>query len=171
MSAFDSLISYAVFFTDSSAAASAKCVNAPIRRASFLSRKLSGSKPLTSHANFTENFSVSNFFIYSAPLTPLRRARQVVGTSFPTAVTKPSPVTTTRRLISVNRKSQIVNRKKLFAIYDSLFTSLCAVRRTHMHRERSGSFQRLRLGSRYRTLLQTALRARPNPTNQRRGPL
>ena len=72
-------------------------MKAPILRASFFSTHLSGSKSLTSAANFTENFSGSNFWMKSTPLWPRNRASQVSLTVCPTGVTRPRPVTTTRR--------------------------------------------------------------------------
>src|SRR5207244_10229173 len=72
-------------------------MKAPILRASFFSIKSSGLKSLTSQANRTENFAVSNFWMSSAPLFPATSAAQVVSTELPTGVTSPRPVTTTRR--------------------------------------------------------------------------
>ena len=56
----------------------------------------SGSNPLTSQANRTDNFDGSNLLIGPAPGVPLSRADQVDSTSLPTGVTSPRPVTTTR---------------------------------------------------------------------------
>src|SRR6185295_17903654 len=58
---------------------------------------LSGSKSLTSAANLTENFSVSNLVIGPTPLRPLMSAAHVVSTVLPIGVIRPNPVTTTRR--------------------------------------------------------------------------
>src|SRR5215207_7567054 len=57
-----------------------------------------GSKPFTSQANRTDSREGSNFLIGAAPGVPARSADQVDSTSFPTGVTRPSPVTTTRRV-------------------------------------------------------------------------
>src|ERR1043165_2731606 len=55
-----------------------------------------GSNPFTSHANFTSWLDASNFVIGAAPARPASRALQVSCTVFPTGVTSPRPVTTTR---------------------------------------------------------------------------
>src|SRR6185312_5031799 len=57
----------------------------------------SGSKPLTSQAKRTESFCGSNLVIGAAPGVPANSPFQVEATSVPTGVTRPSPVTTTRR--------------------------------------------------------------------------
>src|SRR5688572_4654611 len=58
----------------------------------------SGSKPFTSQANRTESCAGSNLRMGAAPGVPARSADQVDSTSFPTGVTSPRPVTTTRRV-------------------------------------------------------------------------
>src|ERR1700733_4595620 len=57
----------------------------------------SGSKPLTPAAMSLRSFSVGNSVMKSTPDRPASRLCQKVGTSFPTGVTTPSPVTATRR--------------------------------------------------------------------------
>src|SRR5690606_35809175 len=79
------------------APARANGANRSVRRTSFRSRYCSGSKPFTSHAKRTSKSSVtSNCVIGPAPLLPSSKAFHVVGTSLPTGVTSPTPVTTTR---------------------------------------------------------------------------
>jgi hypothetical protein len=60
----------------------------------------SGSNPFTSQANRTGNLLASNFVIGAAPERPSINERQVVATSFPTGDMAPTPVTTTRRLVT-----------------------------------------------------------------------
>src|SRR5512132_150847 len=55
-----------------------------------------GSKSLISHANRTCSAEASNFVMGAAPERPASSALQVDSTSFPTGVTSPRPVTTTR---------------------------------------------------------------------------
>src|SRR6478672_7986839 len=57
---------------------------------------LSGSKSLTSQAKRTCWLEALNFVIGAAPDRPPRSPCQEESTSFPTGVTRPSPVTTTR---------------------------------------------------------------------------
>src|SRR5918992_6039584 len=80
------------------AAPSANCAKRSYRRASFLSMYSRASKLFTSQANRTESCEGSNFRIGAAPGVPARSADQVDSTSFPTGVTSPRPVTTTRRV-------------------------------------------------------------------------
>src|SRR5690349_6724817 len=56
-----------------------------------------GSNPFTSHAKRTSCFVASNLVMGAAPDRPASRAAQVSDTVFPTGVTSPRPVTTTRR--------------------------------------------------------------------------
>src|SRR4030095_2775470 len=56
-----------------------------------------GSNPLISQANRTPCRPVSNLVIGAAPDRPARRAAPESSTVFPTGVTSPRPVTTTRR--------------------------------------------------------------------------
>jgi len=55
-----------------------------------------GSKAFTSQANRTECREASNLVIGPAPDMPARRQDQLSSTVFPTGVTSPRPVTTTR---------------------------------------------------------------------------
>src|SRR5512144_853594 len=57
-----------------------------------------GSNPFTSQANRTCWFDASNLVIGAAPDFPSSSACQVDSRSFPTGVTSPRPVTTTRRV-------------------------------------------------------------------------
>src|SRR5215467_3615216 len=57
----------------------------------------SGSKSLTSAAILVEYSLVSKWVIGPTPETPSTRLDQTVSRSFPIGVTKPSPVTATRR--------------------------------------------------------------------------
>src|SRR5688572_24115287 len=76
----------------------ANCAKRSYLRASFLSMYRNGSNALTSQANRTESCAGSNFLIGAAPGVPASKADQVASTSFPTGVTSPRPVTTTRRV-------------------------------------------------------------------------
>src|SRR6266536_4304888 len=58
-----------------------------------------GSKPFTSHANFTGLCTGSNRVIGPAPERPATRPCQVIGTSVPRGVTNPRPVIATRRVM------------------------------------------------------------------------
>src|SRR5229473_4365882 len=85
--------------TACSAAPTANCANRSKRRTSFLSRNRPGSKPLTSHANFTGLCTGSNRVIGPAPERPATRPSQVLCTSVPRGVTNPRPVIATRRVM------------------------------------------------------------------------
>src|SRR5881296_1981257 len=85
--------------TACSAAPTANCANKSKRRTSFLSRNRPGSKPLTSHANFTGLCTGSNRVIGPAPERPATRPSQVLCTSVPRGVTNPRPVIATRRVM------------------------------------------------------------------------
>src|SRR5215212_10636023 len=78
------------------AAPSARTTLRSSRRSSFGGASPAGSKPLTSAATRTGNPSASKARIQSMPLSPATAARHVSGAVFPTGVTAPSPVTTTR---------------------------------------------------------------------------
>src|ERR1043165_8412893 len=56
-----------------------------------------GSNPFTRRGNFTSWLDASNLVMGAAPDRPASRAAQVSSTVFPTGVTSPRPVTTTRR--------------------------------------------------------------------------
>src|SRR5512134_79217 len=79
------------------AAASANWAKRSYRRASLRSMYCSGSNPFTSQAKRTDWSLGSNLVIGAAPGVPASSAFQVDSTSVPTGVTRPSPVTTTRR--------------------------------------------------------------------------
>jgi hypothetical protein len=57
-----------------------------------------GSKSFSSAATRTWYALASKERIQSIPLSPSTAARHVEGASFPSGVTAPSPVTTTRRM-------------------------------------------------------------------------
>src|SRR5690242_7497485 len=78
------------------AAPSASTTFRSSRRSSLGPASPAGSKSLTSAATRTGRPSASNARIQSMPLSPATAARQVSGAVFPTGVTAPSPVTTTR---------------------------------------------------------------------------
>src|SRR5205809_6929060 len=69
---------------------------------SFFSNQRSGSKFLTSAAIFVENCVVSNRDIVVTPLRPSQRPFHVSSVPVPSAVTKPTPVTTTRLFCNSN---------------------------------------------------------------------
>src|SRR4029077_9179803 len=85
--------------TACSAAPTANCANRSKRRTSFLSRNRPGSKPLTSHANFTGLCTGSNRVIGPAPERPAIRPSHVLCTSVPRGVTTPRPVIAPRRVM------------------------------------------------------------------------
>src|SRR5579859_2414189 len=66
-------------------------------RAVLRSIQSSGLKPLTSAAILVSKPSVSKWVIRLTPETPSTRFDQTVSTSLPIGVTKPMPVTATRR--------------------------------------------------------------------------
>src|SRR5919197_3902085 len=74
------------------------CAKRSIRRAFLCSSHFVGSKSLTSQAKWTANSEGSNALIGAAPLLPAVRFVQKVSASFPSGVTAPIPVTTTRLL-------------------------------------------------------------------------
>src|SRR6478672_13146896 len=78
------------------AAPSASTTLRSSRRSSFGCASPAGSKSLTSAATRTGNPSASKARIQSIPLSPATAERQVSGALFPTGVTAPRPVTTTR---------------------------------------------------------------------------
>ena len=79
------------------AAASTICEKRSIRRALRCSIQLVGSKPLSSQANVTGYSLASKSVIGPAPLFPAVRFSQKLSAVFPSGVTAPTPVTTTRR--------------------------------------------------------------------------
>src|SRR6266550_239492 len=85
--------------TACSAAPTANCANRSYRRTSFLSRNFPGSKPFTSHANFTGLCTGSNRVMGPAPERPASRPSHVLWTFVPNGVTSPRPVIATRRAI------------------------------------------------------------------------
>jgi hypothetical protein len=83
--------------TACSATATANWANRSVRRASFRSMYSTGSKPFTSQAKRTLNWSVaSNWVMVAAPLVPASSAAHAASTSLPTGVSRPRPVMTTR---------------------------------------------------------------------------
>src|SRR5208282_2384807 len=73
-------------------------MNRPIFFSSFFSTYWNGSKPLTSAAIVAEKPVVSKCVMGATPLLPARRLPQVSSVPTPTALTNPTPVTTTRRV-------------------------------------------------------------------------
>src|SRR5919201_3653426 len=69
---------------------------------SFFSMNARGSKPFTSPAMRVENCEASNFVIRATPLRPARSALQFASVPIPSDDTRPMPVTTTRRLSTMN---------------------------------------------------------------------
>src|SRR5712691_8882513 len=70
-------------------------MNESIFLTSFFSNQRSGSKSLTSAAILVENCVVSKRVILVTPLRPSHRPFQVSSVPVPSAVTNPTPVTTT----------------------------------------------------------------------------
>src|SRR2546427_9797558 len=70
-------------------------MNESIFLTSFLSNQRGGSKFLTSAAILVENLVVSNREIIVTPLRPSHRPFHVSSVPVPSAVTNPTPVTTT----------------------------------------------------------------------------
>src|SRR5215831_14329270 len=94
---------------------------------SFFSNHCNGSKSLTSAANRTGNCEASKWVIIPAPLRPSKRPFQVGSVPMPSAVTRPTPVTTTRlfskskpllglRLVRLDVIDCVFNRRNLFGI-------------------------------------------------------
>ena len=79
-------------------AATTICAKRSIRRACLRSIQTVGSKSFSSAAKCTGNSLASNCWMSAAPDSPAIRFDHEVSTSFPSGVTIPSPVTTTRRL-------------------------------------------------------------------------
>jgi hypothetical protein len=77
-------------------APNANWTNRSVRRASFVSRYVAGSKPSTSPATLTARSSVGNCVIPRTPLRPEVIPAQKSSTPIPTGVTAPMPVITTR---------------------------------------------------------------------------
>src|SRR5437870_5204610 len=73
-------------------------MNRPIFFTSFFSMKRKGSKSLTSAAMVAAKPLVSNCVIGPTPLRPVRMFFQVSSVPMPTALTSPTPVTTTLRV-------------------------------------------------------------------------
>jgi hypothetical protein len=78
-------------------AAQARCTYRSCRRISFLGITSSGWKSRTSPAILASSRDGSNEAMQSIPLRPAMSDAQVVGTSLPSGVMAPMPVTTTRR--------------------------------------------------------------------------
>ena len=81
----------------SAAATSPNWAYRSVRRISLRSRRLPASKPRTSPAIRDVRRDGSNASMVRIPDRPATRPAQVVGTSLPSAVIMPIPVTTTRR--------------------------------------------------------------------------
>ena len=78
------------------AAATPKWTSLAVRRTSLALIAAAGSKPFTSAAMLTGKASASNARMTSTPLRPDTSASHVEAASFPTGVTAPTPVMTTR---------------------------------------------------------------------------
>jgi len=85
----------------SSVATVANWVKRSILRASRVPNKATGSKPLTSAANLVLCALASKWVMGAAPDFPANSASQVSFTLFPTGLTQPKPVITTRVLIRI----------------------------------------------------------------------
>src|ERR1700719_3449899 len=83
------------------AAAIAYWMKTSIFLTSFFSRNRSGSKPLTSLAIRVANSDASNLVIVPMPLVPALSAVQLTSVPMPSDDTRPMPVMTTRRLLSM----------------------------------------------------------------------
>src|SRR5215216_3182785 len=83
-------------------------MNGSTCRWTLWSTRFDGSKPYSWSAGFTSHAMrhfwslVSNFVIGPAPLLLARMFFQLVSTSPPSGVTRPRPVTTTRRIFSLH---------------------------------------------------------------------
>src|SRR5438132_1075025 len=87
--------------TANCAAPMAYCMRTSIFLTSFFSRKRSGSKPLTSLAIWVANSDASNLVIVPMPLLPALSAAQLTSVPMPSDDTRPMPVMTTRRLLTM----------------------------------------------------------------------
>jgi len=79
------------------AADTPKCMLVSLRRMAFGSIHFEASKSRTSPAALASYRATSNFVISARPELPRIRLSHAVGTSLPTGLTTPRPVTTTRR--------------------------------------------------------------------------
>src|SRR5260221_10467077 len=83
------------------AAAIAYWMKTSIFLTSFFSRNRSGSKLLTSLAICVANSDASNLVIVPTPLVPALSAAQLISVPMPSDDTRPMPVMTTRRLLTM----------------------------------------------------------------------
>src|SRR5512137_2525958 len=83
-----------------------------IRRASFAGMQDSTSKPLTSPAIRTRKSLASKRVMGPTPDFPATRLAQAVGTSMPTGLMTPRPVTTTRRRSLIQGKQDLGGRRR-----------------------------------------------------------
>src|SRR5574338_46822 len=88
------------------AAAMPNCRKRSTCLSSRLSNHLLGSQLFTSHANFVANSEASNWVIGPAPFLPASNEAHVDSISFPIGVTRPMPVTTTRRRIRISYRGR-----------------------------------------------------------------
>src|SRR3954470_1467030 len=65
-------------------------------------------KPLTSPANLQARLAGSNCWMWSMPLLPSSRLAHLSATEWPTVLTQPMPVTTTRRREDMGRSGLLV---------------------------------------------------------------
>ena len=93
--------------TACAAAATASCAYLSVLNISFTSRYSFGSKPFTSAASFALKPSVSKKVIGAIPFFPFLRLFHVSLTLFPTGVTAPKPVTTTRLHSDISFSSRL----------------------------------------------------------------
>src|SRR5215467_7950481 len=107
-------------------------MNESIFLMSFFSNHWAGSKPLTSAAILVENCVVSKRDIFETPLRPSQRPFHVSSVPVPSAVTNPTPVTTTLLFckmknlyfpvlglgkVALNVVDGILHRRDLFGIF------------------------------------------------------
>src|SRR2546430_13400311 len=103
-------------------------MNASIFLRSFLSNQFSGSKFLTSAAIFAVNSVVSKRVIAVTPLRPSQSAFQFSSVPVASAVTRPTPVTTTRLFCKIRPllrfwhvrfdvTDRFLDRRNLFGVF------------------------------------------------------
>src|SRR5215467_7311061 len=94
-------------------------MNESIFLMSFFSNHWAGSKPLTSAAILVENCVVSKRDIFETPLRPSQRPFHVSSVPVPSAVTNPTPVTTTLLFCKI-ATSQLGLRQVILDVFNGV---------------------------------------------------
>src|SRR5436190_8047106 len=96
-------------------------MNKSIFLTSFLSNHWRGSKFLTSAAILVENCVVSKREIIETPLRPSQRPFHVSSVPVPSAVTNPTPVTTTLLFCKIKKPLKLRLWKMVLDVFDRVF--------------------------------------------------